>query len=612
MATTVGAKVKFDADAKAAMRALRDMQSAFNDATEGMDEMARRARAAEEAMDAMAAGLPNKRLANFSNIAMGAHASLSILGSGFRALRDSTERYFQSQEDGQELWDELERNAREIVGSLFELVIGTDDAEEAFRRASAAIDAANAAMDIVLRTVGPLANAIRGPLVRALEAFGSESEQARRELAAMEAQLENAETAARGYEDAMRSLAGDPIQQAQGALDALTGATANYEHGLHIQIGTIEDMVRITGELGTVSIRERDRILSSLGSQSDAFSDFQRNARQALDPLVTRLAETGDGIETLRGETIRFTQSVTGADGLTRNVEFAVPALDLLNETMINGQPAAEQLATNLDLLNRGYQEQAYQAEAAADGTASAEDAFIDAGAAVDEEYNPAIRRALELLRALEPARAKAVALMQAEKDAAIASALAFAERNDALKAGDALKQAESEKLLDAEIEAHQRAAAATKEAFDQRVAAAQDFTSAMSASFASVVSGQQSAMEAIRQFLGQELIARGTRYALEATALAFVPGLQGQAAGLGAAAAAMIAGGAALSGSGAGGAGGGAASSGLASATPEPTQTITQSTTIQSNFGIVGDQRQAARLVADSVRTAQREGYLR
>ena len=184
----------------------------------------------------------------------------------------------------------------------------------------------------------------------------------------------------------------------------------------------------------------------------------------------------------------------------------------------------------------------------------------------------------------------------------------------DRLKAENAIEQQGQQKLLDAEIEAQQRAADKIKAAYNARVEAAQDFTSAMSSSFAAVVSGQQSALDAIKGFLGQELIARGTRYALEATALAFVPGLQGQAAGLGVAAAAMIAGGAALSGQagGAGGGGGGAASSGLATATPEPTQTITQTTTIQSNFGIVGDQRQAARLVADSVRTAQREGYLR
>jgi len=184
----------------------------------------------------------------------------------------------------------------------------------------------------------------------------------------------------------------------------------------------------------------------------------------------------------------------------------------------------------------------------------------------------------------------------------------------DRLKAENAIEQQGQQKLLDAEIEAQQRAADKIKAAYNARVEAAQDFTAAMSSSFASVVSGQQSALDAIKGFLGQELIARGTRYALEATALAFVPGLQGQAAGLGVAAAAMIAGGAALSGQagGAGGGGGGAASSGLATATPEPTQTITQTTTIQSNFGIVGDQRQAARLVADSVRTAQREGYLR
>ena len=184
----------------------------------------------------------------------------------------------------------------------------------------------------------------------------------------------------------------------------------------------------------------------------------------------------------------------------------------------------------------------------------------------------------------------------------------------DRLKAENAIEQQGQQKLLDAEIEAQQRAADKIKAAYNARVDAAQDFTAAMSSSFAAVVSGQQSALDAIKGFLGQELIARGTRYALEATALAFVPGLQGQAAGLGVAAAAMIAGGAALSGQagGAGGGGGGAASSGLATATPEPTQTITQTTTIQSNFGIVGDQRQAARLVADSVRTAQREGYLR
>ena len=110
---------------------------------------------------------------------------------------------------------------------------------------------------------------------------------------------------------------------------------------------------------------------------------------------------------------------------------------------------------------------------------------------------------------------------------------------------------------------------------------------------------------------IGQELIAKGQARLLEAAALFFVPGQQGAAVGLTAAAGAMIAAGAALSKSGASGGGGSAVGAGVAPA-PAVAQSVQRTdVTVISNFGVVGDPREAARVVADSVRTATREGYL-
>lgn len=580
-----------------AQRAMRDLAAAVDELGGELRETAQEATRAERVMDGLGSALPNRKLANFANAAMGVASSLSVIRGAFQTLRDSAEGYFRAQEDGQAQWDALMAQSREVYGAIFELIIGTDDASVAFDRMVQAIEVTNRAVEGAIRAVEPFASLIRGPLLAALEAFSEGSEQSRRELAAMQAQLTNAEAAARGYEDALRSLGGDTIQQAQGALDALTGAGSDYEHGLHVQIGTIRDLVRVMDEQGTASLLVRQRTLDGLGASSDAFDEFQRNARQALDPFVTRLAETGESIDSLRGETLRFSQAVTGADGLTRQVEFAVPVLDLLNRTMVNGQPASEQLALNLSFLSSAYTEQAQNAERSAGANATAEDAFIRVSDAVSQEYSPAIRAALDLLAELQPARDKAVASLVAEKDAATSAALALTELDEVRKA-DSQRKLADQLAEEAEAMRARDLAAAEMERTNQRLATSYYDLGA------AVGQGTGSITEAVTKAAADQLRALIIRYTAEIALLGSV-GRAFAAAALGVAVGKAQQ---ALSKLGGGGSGAASGAVGLGGGGGQTVQNINVSVAQTNGMGAGID---TTRAIADAVNQGVRRGLI-
>ena len=237
----------------------------------------------------------------------------------------------------------------------------------------------------------------------------------------------------------------------------------------------------------------------------------------------------------------------------------------------------------------------------------------------VEEWYIPALERLGDVLEYLEPYRFKAVTAMEREKDAAIEAAAALRAK---VEAGiEAYKADQIEALQHKIDEAQKRDNAAAeqaiansekiKAAYDARVAAAQDYATAVGSVVQQVAGGQAKALDAIKGLIGQELVAKGQARLLEAAALFFVPGQQGAAVGLTAAASAMIAAGAALSKSGAAGSGGSAVGAGVAPAPAVAQPAQRTDVTVISNFGVVGDPREAARVVADSVRTATREGYL-
>jgi hypothetical protein len=538
MATTVGARIKFDADSSDAVRAMSRL---------------------ERAADGTRASL-----SRIGDVAGGAALGVAGLGTVEEALT-------------------------RVVDGLTESVL-----------AYAAADA-----DVGAQVAGT-AEQFRGLQESIGEAIIG-GDNANRIFGATQAIVADLSRIVAENETAIRSLT---INAFAGFLDA-TVAGVRFVNGL-VDVFALAKLGAKALSLGVVElgIALGDGLLRTVEAVSRAIRDMTRDLSSALETAY----QVAIGL---------------GQRGLAGQLEGVISRLDSFGNGADNFARSTAQMRAGLletrDALREGFQRDFDDTMASIDRRSQAVTDFAQSIGGIADSIREA-STVFPVLRGQVETTGDAVEAEASRINASIADTMALAERVrqfgvdvstgalESLKEGDAAKQAERRKLADAEIADQQRVAAATKEAFDARVAAAQDFTSAVTASFASVVSGQQSALDAIRQFLGQELIARGGRYALEAAALAFVPGLQGNAVGLAAAAAAMVAGGAALAGGGGGGAGagGGAAASGLASPAPTSAPTQTISTTVQSNFGIVGDPRQAARLVADNVRTAQREGYLR
>ena len=181
-----------------------------------------------------------------------------------------------------------------------------------------------------------------------------------------------------------------------------------------------------------------------------------------------------------------------------------------------------------------------------------------------------------------------------AEAQAEVAQQLALKEEEQAA-AAQARAQANADKLLRIE-----------EEALERRKAIAGETAGLTASLVGELAAGEEKALDVIKRFLGQELMAKGQALVIEGGAtLAFSPvGAIKLAAGLG-----MVAAGARMARTGGGGSGT-AVESGAApipaATTPAPSTTMTQ----QVSFGIVGDPRAAAALVADSTRTAMREGF--
>lgn len=147
----------------------------------------------------------------------------------------------------------------------------------------------------------------------------------------------------------------------------------------------------------------------------------------------------------------------------------------------------------------------------------------------------------------------------------------------------------------------------------EARKTAAQETASGVAAEFGAIVSGQKNAVDAIKDFAGQVLLAKGAAYGAEAAALFFIPGMQANAVGLAAAAAGMIALGSLLSAAG----GGGGGSSGGAGVAPvgaaAPQQVMNTNTTVNVGFsGIIGDMASTARSLGQVYRAAVDMGEIR
>lgn len=73
-------------------------------------------------------------------------AAMNMAGRAFRAGKQALQSYFSTTEEGQKYWQALENQMGGIIGQMIEMVAGTEDQEESFRKLS---DALNDVVDLV-------------------------------------------------------------------------------------------------------------------------------------------------------------------------------------------------------------------------------------------------------------------------------------------------------------------------------------------------------------------------------------------------------------------------------------------------------------------------------
>jgi len=300
---------------------------------------------------------------------------------------------------------------------------------------------------------------------------------------------------------------------------------------------------------------------------------------QEVPPFAERMADTMDAVAYSQGEMTNALDEFA-ADAERR--QQILEGFDAVMDEIVDG-------------LKNGTLE--------TDNFVSSQEAMGAAVAATTER----LKEQMEQLRL--KAEAEAMDAKRKESEAAAMERAAFARDEADMSARAAFGRQQEKDAIQETIDA-QRALE------EQRKESARNTATIVANEAAAVLKGQKSMKEAVFGTIAGALEAKAMANFIEGTAMMFIPGAQAQAAGHLAAAAAYAAGAAsvrALGGIGGGKGGGSTAASAGAAPAERPAAQMGSTTTINvsPNFGVVGDPRMAAGMIADQVRYAAREGML-
>tara|TARA_R110000796_G_scaffold4730_1_gene18068 strand:- start:993 stop:2726 length:1734 start_codon:yes stop_codon:yes gene_type:complete len=566
--------IEIDGDASGAEAALEEVQESLG----GLDE-------ASESAGSSFGGL-NTKLVNAASAVGIAKAGFELLRGGINMLWESTERYFTATEDGQAMWEDLERQGRAIKRMLFELFIGTDDQTEAFARMSAImgdlVGAARGAMAILQ----PFANLMRGAMsagARAMSAaFGDAGSMTER----FGDHIETAEERIRSLQTLL-DQSSDPISNATDLLDHY-GQTVS-----HAVAGVAEVAASVDG-------LEFDATTMTHGFD-EATAQFQQNVADVLASatsledldvpvsavFVDGLRVVGRGVDNLRDSMAEITltiggQQMTALDAWGSQLEFLKIQLDEEDRALRASSEAIVVASGRTRDLGAASASAAMDVVALAIAEGDLAESIKHTNAKMSEQAALAATAEKQRLAAREGKMADIAAADEFEREMMM--------RRETLR----------EQLEDNE---------ATRAARQQdRVNLAKGgyqtlTTSAIGMVAAHIKAGKQSAEE-IRKLIGSELVALGTMGLAKAAMMVFEPGKQALAAGLAVASIAAIGVGAKMGANASGGGGGVAAPA----STSAPSVT---NVTFQSNFAQIGSRDQFLRVTGDSFQEAVDEGYI-
>lgn len=549
--------IEIDGDASGAEAALGDVQGSLSD----LDS-------ASESAGGAVGGL-NTKLVNSASAVGIAKTGLEVLVGGFNILGQSAESYFARTEEGQEMWADLGRQAGELKGVLFELLVGTSDQTEAFERMSAVVGDVVSAGRALVDVISPVVNLIRTAagttrsFAMAIAGVDSESRDAARGLAQMSAETASAETAARAFMEVFNNSRG---------------------------VETIADLSEdLADELGPELAQAFENVSSSMFSVL-----MEGNAAR-------------EGFLTVRGAIGAFSNELHRASDLK-------PEIRSLLRDMMNDEEgrqriwsvASQSVVEWQNILASSSQTTRAASTGIVDVSISAEEAAISVARLAIETGNATLqileqKHALDLLNAALGEKADRDKIASESAVSQLEKKRELMEQEAEFKRAMILKTEGLEEQIEAKKEAR---AARQKERVDLAKAGFQTLTnSAVSMAAASIKSGKKSAEET-RKMIGDELVALGAMGLAKSAMMLFEPGKQALAVGLGVASVAAMAlgskmGATAISGGG-----------GVAAPAAGQSQSVTN-VTFQNNFAQIGSRDQFLRVTGDAFQEAVDEGYI-
>lgn len=582
---------------------MRDAERASERAADGMDrlrEEAERAAQSTEGLGGSVGGVTGAiggrgsgmlgALGTAGVVLGGATLAIGALRGAMDLAWESTERFFQSQ-GREDLWEQVERNARRYTGTLFEVVIGTDDADEAAARLNQTLDDGMQLMDAALAVIRPFASVLSGVLRTGLSIAAQGVRDLTGDIPPLVTQLREAEQQARDAGAAAREM-GDEMRSAfAGTLTAQ----------INQQLDAIEQIEQ------QAAARAAEAALARVGAIPDGTIESARAYEAALRGITQAIR---DGDERTQFYTVRT------AAGLQRIRVAAGETVPTLREALAaweeEGASALEVLQDQEAALFRLYDQRAALTEAPPLSTPAPDTSAPErGGGAAPSAAGP--------LDAAMDAAASRVAAAAAAAEAQIAEIEAKRQRISTAAQESKLRDIEADRI------AEEERIRIAREAADERIRIAEEeqrradqlrqsrikWAQSMSSALTQIdLRSAESAIATTRMIAGQELQTEGAKLVAMGIGnlIALNPLGALQIAGGGA----MIAAGRRIA---SGGSAGATAATAAPAAVSAPVRPVSRGDDVRysivNSFGIVGDERRAAQLVANSVRTAQREGML-
>lgn len=536
------------------------------------DDAEKAAKQMERAKDE-STGLFNS-LVKGSVVITGVNQAFALLGRGVDFARDSVERYLRQNEEGDKMWEQLERRLFAIRGMFAELVLGTDDTEEGFGQL---IEAADLVVGVFRELIG-MVSIQKGAFVDFV----------RNGLAFL---IDGIATGIRIYQ-AFRNA----IDLVSFGMDAAVTSIASLDEAFWFIVGTISETV-----LGAFA-----DILGALENVTRGIANFGGR----FNPLRNQLNAGADAIDGFR-----FTiEEMAGSAERTSDEAFSGLMANVAGFEQRAEQAAQETSAFNAE-IDQMVGDFRNLADSVRDGTFEFEamDIELDGGGGGGGlvQSMTDLRDVMQDIIGLGGSSGSLFGLLadgiQYMADAMTRAKEASRELSNELAKGQ--QAAFDQQQIDAAREAQEQADRIDLMA--ERLAPVQD---AFTTFFGKIEGGQVGLLQAIRETIAEEAWAKGLEALITSPLLLFTRGPQAVAYQAGAGAAAM--GAAALIRSGSSSGGGGAVGAGLAPPPASGSASVQTFSTDNSRVmnihgNVVGDPRRLAELADDMDRAQQQYGAI-